>query len=133
VDPARRNGFRTHWSVAGRRQRIRPGLQPPSGSIKVLNVRKEVLVMPTVLRSGPHRVYFYSHDLNEPPHVHVDQDDRSAKFWLNPIGLARNLGFKPKELRVIDRLLVENEAIDEDLSSEGFLRGAPAPRQPIRA
>ena len=66
--------------------------------------------MPTVLRSGPYRVYFYSHDLIEPPHVHVDRDDLSAKFWLNPVSLARNLGFKPKELRTIERLLVENEA-----------------------
>ena len=66
--------------------------------------------MPTVLRPGPYRVYFYSHDLNEPPHVHVDRDDQSAKFWLDPISLARNLGFKSKELRIIERLLVENEA-----------------------
>ena len=66
--------------------------------------------MPTVLRSGPYRVYFYSHDLIEPPHVHVDRDDLSAKFWLNPVSLAHNLGFKPKELRVIERLLVANEA-----------------------
>jgi hypothetical protein len=65
--------------------------------------------MPTVLRDGPYRVYFYSHDLEEPPHVHVDRDDDSAKFWLQPISLARNLGFKPKELRVIERLLVENQ------------------------
>lgn len=66
--------------------------------------------MPTVLRSGPYRVYFYSHDLlNEPPHVHVDRDDLSAKFWLDPVSLARNLGFKPKELRTIERLLAENE------------------------
>jgi hypothetical protein len=35
---------------------------------------------PVVLRSGPYRVYFVSHDLNEPPHVHVDRDDLSAKF-----------------------------------------------------
>jgi len=64
--------------------------------------------MPTVLRDGPYRVYFYSHDLNEPPHVHVDRDDHSAKFWLDPVALARNLGFKPKELRVIEALLVAN-------------------------
>ena len=67
--------------------------------------------MPTVLRSGPYRVYFYSHDLIEPPHVHVDRDDRSAKFWLDPVSLSRNLGFKSKELRTIERLLVENEAL----------------------
>jgi len=36
--------------------------------------------MPTVLRSGPYRFYFYSHEPNEPPHVHVDRDDQSAKF-----------------------------------------------------
>ena len=67
--------------------------------------------MPTILRDGPYRVYFYSHDLNEPAHVHVDRDDRSAKFWLDPISLASNLGFKPKELRVIEKLLAENEGV----------------------
>ena len=67
--------------------------------------------MPTILRDGPYRVYFYSHDLIEPAHVHVDRDDRSAKFWLDPISLASNLGFKPKELRVIEKLLAENEGV----------------------
>lgn len=61
--------------------------------------------MPTALRAGPYRVYFYSHDLREPPHVHVDRDDQSAKFWLRPVRLARNLGFSPHELRRIQRLL----------------------------
>jgi len=59
--------------------------------------------MPTVLRSGPYRLYFFSHDLSEPPHVHVDRDDQSAKFWLAPVGLARNLGFGSAELRRIER------------------------------
>ncbi len=66
--------------------------------------------MPTVLRSGPYRVYIDSHDPNEPPHGHVDRAEQSAKFWLEPISLSRNLGFKSKELRDIERLLVENEA-----------------------
>ena len=47
--------------------------------------------MPTVLRSGPYHVYFYTHEPNESPHVHVDRDDQSAKFWLKPLALARNL------------------------------------------
>ncbi|MGO4885985.1 MAG: DUF4160 domain-containing protein [Bryobacteraceae bacterium] len=51
--------------------------------------------MPTVLRSGPYRIYFYSHEPNAPPHVHVDREDWSAKFWLRPAGLAVNLGFGP--------------------------------------
>ena len=63
--------------------------------------------MPTILRDGPYRLYFYSHDLvNEPPHVHVDRDELSAKFWLNPVMLARNLGFGPAELRKIEQLVI---------------------------
>ena len=65
--------------------------------------------MPTVFRSGPYRVYFFSHEPNEPPHVHVDRDDQSAKFWLRPIRLALNLGFSPVELRRIQQMLRENE------------------------
>ena len=61
--------------------------------------------MPTVLKTGPYRIYFYSHEPNEPPHVHVDRDRLSAKFWLNPVGLARNLGFNARELREIERLI----------------------------
>ena len=64
--------------------------------------------MPTVLRSGPYRIYFYSHEPNEPPHVHVDRDALSAKFWLNPVGHARNSGFSAKELRQIERLVSEH-------------------------
>ena len=66
--------------------------------------------MPTVKRAGPYRIYFYSHDLeNEPPHVHVDRDDLSAKFWLEPLALARNLGFSPAELREVERTLREHQ------------------------
>ncbi len=64
--------------------------------------------MPTVLKVGPYRVYFFSHEPNEPPHVHVDRDKQSAKFWLNPIALARNLGFNAKELGNIERMLTEH-------------------------
>ncbi len=65
--------------------------------------------MPTILRSGPYRFYLYSHEPNEPPHVHVDRDDLSAKFWLQEVGLGRNLGFSPKELRRIQRLVAKHQ------------------------
>ena len=64
--------------------------------------------MPTILRHGPYRVYFFSHDVSEPPHVHVDRDNNSAKFWLAPVGLAHNVGFSPVELRKIESLLRVN-------------------------
>jgi Domain of unknown function (DUF4160) len=68
--------------------------------------------MPTVLRSGPYRLYFYSHDLiRERPHVHVDRDELSAKFWLEPVALARNLGFSANELRRVERLVSEHQTM----------------------
>ncbi len=36
--------------------------------------------MATVLRTGPYRIYFVSHDMAEPPHVHVDRENFSAKI-----------------------------------------------------
>ena len=66
--------------------------------------------MPTVLRSGAYRFYFYSHEPNEPPHIHVDSGDNSAKFWLHPVGLARNFGFTAKELRRIQKLVDQHQA-----------------------
>jgi len=64
---------------------------------------------PVVLRSGPYRIYFYSHEPGEPPHVHVDRDDLSAKFWLEPVALGYNLGFSAHELRRIERIIRENQ------------------------
>lgn len=64
--------------------------------------------MPTILRNGPYRIYFYSHEPGEPPHVHVDREDLSAKFWLDPIGLARNFGFSARELNGIQSILAEH-------------------------
>ena len=66
--------------------------------------------MPTVLRHGPYRFYFYSHETTEPPHIHVDRENLSAKFWLHPISLARNFGFSPKELREIQSIILENQS-----------------------
>ena len=67
--------------------------------------------MPTVLRVGPYRFYFYSHDLiHEPPHIHIDRDELSVKFWLSPVALARNLGFSAGELRKIERLVAAHQS-----------------------
>jgi hypothetical protein len=41
--------------------------------------------MPTLLRIGQYRLFFCSGDNIEPPHVHVERDDFTAKFWLEPV------------------------------------------------
>ena len=65
--------------------------------------------MPAVLRYEAYRIYFYSHEPNEPPHVHIDRDNLSAKFWLNFVSLARNRGFSARELRQVERIIRENQ------------------------
>jgi hypothetical protein len=61
--------------------------------------------MPTVLRTRGYRFYFYSHEPNEPPHVHVDKAGASVKVWLDPVAIARNSGFPPTQLAEVIRLV----------------------------
>jgi Domain of unknown function (DUF4160) len=66
--------------------------------------------MPTVLRARGYRLYFYSHEPNEPPHVHVDKAGASVKVWLDPVVVARNAGFSPTELAEVVRLVQRSQA-----------------------
>lgn len=66
--------------------------------------------MPTVLRIGPYRFYFYSHEPNEPPHVHMDRDEATAKVWLVGGELARSRGFRPREINAILAIVSEHRA-----------------------
>ena len=61
--------------------------------------------MPTVLRTSGYRFYFYSHEPNEPSHVHVDKAGGSAKVWLEPVSVGRNVGFTSRELAEVVRLV----------------------------
>ena len=76
--------------------------------------------MPTVLRSGPYRFFFYAGDREEPPHVHVERDDFEAKFWLDPVRLARSHGFAPHEIHRIIGLIDENQQTLLDRWNEFF-------------
>lgn len=78
------------------------------------------IIMPTILREGPYRFYFYSNEHNEPPHVHVDRENASAKFWLNPVTLASNIGFKTPEVRKINYLVIVNRLILVEAWHEHF-------------
>jgi hypothetical protein len=65
--------------------------------------------MPTIEIIGPYRLYFYSEEGVEPPHAHVQPDRATAKFWLNPVRLARSRRFKDHELRILQELVQENQ------------------------
>ena len=66
--------------------------------------------MPTVLRIGPYRFFFFTNEGNEPPHIHVERDDDLAKFWLEPVRLAHSGGFRRDELSRILRLVMEHQS-----------------------
>ncbi|MGZ8261547.1 MAG: DUF4160 domain-containing protein [Methylotenera sp.] len=52
--------------------------------------------MPTVLRMGAFRFFFYANEGQGPAHVHVQADNRLAKFWLQPVNLASSISFSAK-------------------------------------
>lgn len=66
--------------------------------------------MPTILRIGPYRFFFYAGDRDEPHHVHVERDDKVAKFWLDPIRLQRSGGFNRKEIRQVHSIIEEHHS-----------------------
>ncbi len=67
--------------------------------------------MPTILRIGPYRFFFYSNERGEPPHIHVQHERFLAKFWLNPVALAGSRHFSSHELRTIQKHVDENQQI----------------------
>ena len=71
--------------------------------------------MPTVLRIGPYRFFFYAGDRTEPAHVHVERDINSAKVWLEPVRLQSRGGFRRIEINRIIGIVEENR--DQFMSS----------------
>ena len=66
--------------------------------------------MPTILRHGPWRLFFYSNEGTEPPYIHVESGDGVAKFWLGPVALVGSRGISPPELRRIQRFVAEHSS-----------------------
>jgi hypothetical protein len=64
--------------------------------------------MPTVLRVGPFRFFFYAGDGGEPAQVHVERDGGEAKFWLEPVRLERSRGFGRKEINRMRELVMQH-------------------------
>jgi hypothetical protein len=49
-------------------------------------------------------------DCVDPHHVHVEGNDGLAKFWLRPVSLAENVGYSPRELHRIRRVVEGDRA-----------------------
>lgn len=67
--------------------------------------------MPTVLRIGRYRFLFFSNESMEPPHIHVKAGEDEVKFWLDPVELAANYGFKAHELNEVEQIVREYQMV----------------------
>ena len=76
--------------------------------------------MPTVLKVRGYRFFFFSSEKGEPPHVHVEKNEASAKIWLNPVILQKSTGFKPHEINDILKLTQQNAEKLEETWHEYF-------------
>ena len=61
--------------------------------------------MPTVLRVGRYRFFFYAEEGFEPPHLHIESAEKRAKYWLKPLEKTWNDGFRSDELKEIERII----------------------------
>lgn len=78
--------------------------------------------VPTIARNGPFRLFFYSNEGAEDPHVHVQRDQKIAKFWLDPVALKSSGHFSPVELREIERIVREDQGMLIEAWNEFFGR-----------
>lgn len=65
-------------------------------------------MMPTVLKAGPFRFFFFSNEGDEPRHIHVESEGGYAKLWLEPVSIANAIGYKGRELNKITRFVIDN-------------------------
>jgi hypothetical protein len=80
-----------------------------------------LLLMPAIKIPGsPYRFSFFSNERNEPPHVHVKRENRTAKFWIKPVSLASSQGFASHELNKIENLVIEHQSEIERAWNEYF-------------
>ena len=67
--------------------------------------------MPTIFKIGKYRFFFFSNEGSESVHILIESDENCAKFWLEPINLAKSIGYNAKELNEIRKLIIDNVEI----------------------
>lgn len=76
--------------------------------------------MPTVLRQEGFRFFFYSNEGNEPPHIHAEHGEGSAKFWLQPVLLASSHGLSRARLARCEEIVRANVELFREKWEEYF-------------
>ncbi len=76
--------------------------------------------MPTVLRENGYRFYFYSHEPNEPPHIHVDKGEATIKIWLESLEVTKSRGFRAHEISGIVKMVGKHRHLFREKWHEYF-------------
>lgn len=56
-------------------------------------------------------MFFYANDRDEPSHVHIEREKMVAKFWIDPVQLARTGGFSRAEVNYIQRIVEAHQTL----------------------
>ena len=78
--------------------------------------------VPTVHREAGFTFYFYAEEGIEPPHVHVDKGNGTAKLWLKPVRLAWTEDLKVNEVRHALRIAEQQQTRFLEAWNEFFAR-----------
>jgi hypothetical protein len=68
------------------------------------------------------RFFFYSNEGNEAAHIHAWSQSCEAKFWLNPVRLAYNDGFRRSTITKLVAIVRANETLFLERWNEYFTR-----------
>ncbi len=77
--------------------------------------------MPTILRRNGYRFFFYVND-HFPPHIHIEKDNKTAKFNLSSMELVYSKKFNSSEIREIRKLVEINNTLLKQKWDEFFNR-----------
>lgn len=75
--------------------------------------------MPTVFYKKGYRFFFYSND-HKPIHIHIEKENKTAKFEIEPVLLIKSRKFKASEINKIRSLVEENSSIIKNKWNEYF-------------
>jgi hypothetical protein len=75
--------------------------------------------MPTILLKNGYRFFFYSNE-HLPIHIHIEKNDKTAKFEIENLELIRSRKFNASELKEIRKLVEENTDLFKNKWNEYF-------------
>lgn len=75
--------------------------------------------MPTIIKQSGYRFFFYVND-HLPKHIHIEKDNKTAKFNLEPLQLVKSRKFNASEVKEIRKLVENNTELFKQKWNEHF-------------